>query len=145
MKIFLSGCGKINRRENMTLIIKILCFVAKKTASKRMLVWLAKAKWSWEILVEVIDNFNTPIKVLSNLATHDDWRVRRAVAKSPRATKTILANLASDSNFFVRASVASNWITPLESLIELANDKVRLISIQARENLIVKKKMVRKV
>jgi len=119
----------------MKLIIKILCFIAKKTISKKVLIFLSKVEWSWELLVEVTDNFNTPTKVLSDLATHEDWRVRRAVAKSPITTRAILAKLASDKNFFVRASVASNFNTSIESLIELAKDKDKLISIRAKENL----------
>ncbi len=70
---------------------------------------------------------------LAELATHPDWRVRKAVAGNRRTPGEVLARLARDPEPQVRISVATNISTPDAVYLVLARDgDVDVRSVVAR-------------
>ena len=64
--------------------------------------------------LEVAKNPNTPIEILKDLATDDDYYVRWEVAENPNTPVETLKVLATDKNGGVRWGVAYNPSTPIE-------------------------------
>jgi hypothetical protein len=77
---------------------------------------------NWEVRRSVAQNVDTPCKTLQQLATDDNWAVRWGVAQNVNAPAESLQQLATDEDVYIRRSVAKNVNTPAEALQQLATD-----------------------
>ena len=72
--------------------------------------------------VNIAQNPNTPVDVLTKLAEDDDKEVRRNTARNPNTPVDVLRGLAKDKHDNVRWDVARNPNTPVDVLRKLAED-----------------------
>ena len=87
--------------------------------SVELLSHLANNKY---VNVNVVTHPNTPLEILTRLASHDDSAIRQGVAYNHNTTATILALLAKDESVDVRREVAQNTNTSAETLTLLTRD-----------------------
>lgn len=97
---------------------------------------LVKEKKSLHVLVNAIENPNTPLpileKVLTGMSEKEGERI--FVAENPRTPPLVLEKLAKDKRDGIRRTVAKNPKTPVSVLAKLADDKYDAVRRGAAEN-----------
>ena len=88
----------------------------------------------WRVRRGVAENPSTPAAALVQLASDEDWRVRKTAAQNPSTPTEILARLASGKSAYVRQYVAENPSTPVEILVRLASDENERVRRNVAEN-----------
>ena len=73
------------------------------------------------VLEIIAAHTNTPLVVLSRLATHRAWRVRYATANNPRTPQSSLVLLLDDEERGVALSAARNPATPPDAIARAAS------------------------
>ncbi len=84
---------------------------------------LLEDDWDYWVLEDDPDTLaEESAETLVELATDEDWYIRRAVALNPHTPPDILVRLAGDEDADVRRGAAENPHTPLDTLAVLVSD-----------------------
>jgi len=70
----------------------------------------------------IIDNPNVPSEALAELSMNKTYEIRVKVARNPNTPVEVLVKLSRDQTWDVRREVAANPNTPVETLVELSRD-----------------------
>ena len=84
--------------------------------------------------INLLENNNASPEIIDELAEDEDWRVRKEVAKNPKAPVEALRKFTEDKNIWVRKEVAKNPRTPAEILMKLAEDENGLVRMEVVDN-----------
>lgn len=87
------------------------------------------------VLRALAGNFNTPLEILSELATARDKDTRLAVARNPYSPVKALVLLSKDEDTSIRSCVAMNTNMPIDKLHELERDTDEMVRKNALETL----------
>lgn len=96
--------------------------LAKNTGAFEILNQLASDN-DFEIRREVAHNKNTPAEILEKLSSDDRWEVRYEAAKNHNTPAGIMEKLCADKEWRVREGVAWNEKAPVRILERLALDR----------------------
>jgi len=124
---------------------RVRCYVAKNpNTSSKILVKLSEDS-DWGVQVAVAKHQNTPRSILVNFARSENSFVRRNVAKNPSICETTAEILLHDDDWEVRQEFAGNPSISLEMLIELTEDPVRSVVLEANAQIVARLKQLRKL
>ena len=87
------------------------------------------------MFTEVIENPDTPLYILENIANSKEEYFRKYVAESPRLSVKSLRKLASEDNLKIDDHLARNPSVPQEILRKLADKNNKHINISLAQNL----------
>ena len=79
-------------------------------------------------ILKLVDNPDTDMALLIQLAEHGEWLVRARIAENPRLSADTLDMLSRDRDYIVRRRVAQNPNTQTETLIAISHDELNIVT-----------------
>jgi hypothetical protein len=115
-----------------------LAVAANKMTPPSLLQRLADDKDA-SVVIQVLQNLNTPVKTLIWLTRDADPKIRLALAKrTPIIYPELLAALANDQDSLIRQVVAGRTETPIDALEKLARFTVLQVTVAGNPNATAK-------